>query len=306
MMRQLNFLVGRSAALVLVLLGGLLVSLSARATQSVTLGWEASADPSVVGYNIYYGTVSHVYTNKVSVGNATTVTISGLTEGTTYYFAATTYDALNQESDFSDEIAYTVPADAGESPTITAMLTTNTAIAGQNVTFSITATGTGPLAYQWMYNAANIASATNAFLTLSNVTVAQAGAYYVTVSNSAGATNSAAASLTVYATTAATLTPAAHVSGQFAVNVSGVTNYQYVVQASTNLVDWVSVQTNTAPFTFVDSNTSQFNQRSIAVFATPSENKNLPGNFPSPRRVKQRCFSRAQETSSLLRCRGVA
>lgn len=266
MMRQLNFLVGRSAALVLVLLGGLLVSLSARATQSVTLGWEASADPSVVGYNIYYGTVSHVYTNKVSVGNATTVTISGLTEGTTYYFAATTYDALNQESDFSDEIAYTVPADAGESPTITAMLTTNTAIAGQNVTFSITATGTGPLAYQWMYNAANIASATNAFLTLSNVTVAQAGAYYVTVSNSAGATNSAAASLTVYATTAATLTPAAHVSGQFAVNVSGVTNYQYVVQASTNLVDWVSVQTNTAPFTFVDSNTSQFNQRFYRSF----------------------------------------
>jgi hypothetical protein len=35
----------------------------------------------------------------------------------------------------------------------------------------------------------------------------------------------------------------------------------YVVQASTNLLDWVSVLSNTAPFVFVDSNTAGFNQR---------------------------------------------
>ena len=35
----------------------------------------------------------------------------------------------------------------------------------------------------------------------------------------------------------------------------------YVVQASTNLVDWVPIQTNTAPFTFVDANASKFRQR---------------------------------------------
>jgi hypothetical protein len=264
MMCQLKKIGIKRTALVLLLLSGLgiILPLSALATQSVTFGWEASTDNSVVGYNIYYGTTSHVYTSKVSVGNVTTATISGLVEGTTYYFAATTYDALNQESDFSDEISYTVPdAPTNQPPTITGMLTTNTAIAGQNVTFNITATGTGPLTYQWMYNANSIAAATNAVLTLNNVTADQAGTYYVNVSNSAGSTNSTTANLTVYPTAAATLTQAAYVSGQFALNISGVTNYQYVVQASTNLVNWDPVQTNTAPFTFVDSNASQFSQR---------------------------------------------
>jgi hypothetical protein len=269
MMCQLKKIQIKRAALVLFLLGGLamLLPMPALATQSVTFGWEASTDPRVVGYNIYYGTSSHVYTSKVSVGNVTTATISGLVEGTTYYFAATTYDDQNQESDYSDEISYTVPdAPTNQPPTITGMLTTNTAIAGQTVTFSITASGTGPLTYQWIYNANNIATATNAVLTLSNVTSAQAGTYYVNVSNSAGSTNSTTASLTVYPTAAATLTQAAYVSGQFALNISGVTNSQYVVQASTNLLDWVSVQTNTAPFTFVDSNASQFSQRFYRAF----------------------------------------
>src|ERR1700689_1562941 len=118
------------ATLVLFLLGGLAMFLpmTVLATQSVTFGWEPSTDPSVVGYNIYYGTASHVYDNKVSVGNVITATISGLIEGTTYYFAATTYNALNQESALSDEISYTVPvADTNQPPTITGMLATNTA-----------------------------------------------------------------------------------------------------------------------------------------------------------------------------------
>jgi Immunoglobulin domain len=264
----INFETKRTA-LVLFLLSGLtmLLPVSALATQSVTFGWELSTDSNVAGYNIYYGTVSHVYDNKVSVGNVATATISGLVEGATYYFAATTYDALNQESLLSDEISYTVPMDdPTQSPTITGTLTTNTAITGQNVTFSVTATATGALNYQWVYNSNNIATATNAVLTLSNVTAAQAGTYYVTVSNSAGSTNSSTASLTVYATTAATLTPAACASGQFALCISGVPQFEYVVQASTNLVDWVSVQTNSAPFTFVDSNACQFSQRFYRTF----------------------------------------
>ena len=272
MMCQLKKIAIKRAALVLFLLSGLIMLLpvSARATQSVTFGWEPSTDPNVAGYNIYYGTTSHVYTSKVSVENVTSATISGLVEGTTYYFAATTYNALNQESDFSDEISYAVPVTAtNQPPTIMGMLTTNMTIVGQNVTYSITATGTSPLTYQWMYNANSIASATNAILTLNNVTTAQAGTYYVTVSNSAGSTNSSIANLTVYSTAAATLTPASLVNGQFALSVSGVTNYQYVMEASTNLVDWIPVQTNTAPFAFVDSNASQFSQRFYRTYYLP-------------------------------------
>jgi hypothetical protein len=52
---------------------------------------------------------SGTYTDMVNPGNATSVTISGLVAGATYYFAATSYDILGMESDFSNEASYTVP-----------------------------------------------------------------------------------------------------------------------------------------------------------------------------------------------------
>ena len=79
------------------------------AGQSVTLSWIPSVDPNVVGYNIYYGGDSGDYTDMLNVGNATSVTIDGLAAGTTYYFAATAYDALGNESAYSSEISYLVP-----------------------------------------------------------------------------------------------------------------------------------------------------------------------------------------------------
>lgn len=54
--------------------------------------------------------------------------------------------------------------------------------------------------------------------------------------------------------------------GQFTFTVSGTTGQTYVVQASTNLLNWVSVLSNTAPFVFVDSNAAGFNQRFYRVF----------------------------------------
>ena len=99
--------------------------LSAFAAGSVTLAWDSSTDPLVVGYNIYYGGASATYTNTISVGSATNVTISGLVPGTTYYFAATTYNAANLESAFSSEVSYLVPQDVGTSsnhvPTLNAI-----------------------------------------------------------------------------------------------------------------------------------------------------------------------------------------
>ncbi len=85
------------------------MQLSAFATGSVTLAWNASTDPSVVGYNVYYGGASGAYTNEICAGNATNVTVSGLVQGTTYYFAATTFSASGLESPFSSEASYLVP-----------------------------------------------------------------------------------------------------------------------------------------------------------------------------------------------------
>jgi len=89
------------------------LSTTVQAGQSVTLAWNRSADPIVAGYNIYYGGTSGTYTNMVNAGNATNATISGLVQGRTYYFAATTYSSLGVESSISSEASYTVPILAG-------------------------------------------------------------------------------------------------------------------------------------------------------------------------------------------------
>ena len=93
-------------------LAGLLIlavlGTTVQAVQSVTLAWDQSTDPNVAGYNVYYGVACHTYTNIIDVGKATNATISGLAEGTTYYFAATAYNTLGLESDYSNEAGCTV------------------------------------------------------------------------------------------------------------------------------------------------------------------------------------------------------
>jgi hypothetical protein len=79
------------------------------ADQSVTLTWSPSADTNAVGYKIYYGGASGAYTNTLDVGNATNVTVAGLSEGNTYYFSATTVSSAGVESAFSNEASYAIP-----------------------------------------------------------------------------------------------------------------------------------------------------------------------------------------------------
>jgi hypothetical protein len=376
----------KRAALISILLSGFGFQISALAVQSATLNWNPSTNSNVAGYNIYYGTSSQTYTNVITVGNVTNATVTGLLEGVTYFFAATTYDASGNQSGFSNQASYAVPGDptistnstiptnqpalsqpVAQLPTLNAIgnliivknstaqivnlsgitsgatnqnqkiritvasssrslisslivnytsphttgtltlkpgrnaigtttvtvtvnngsknndivtqkftvtilakniikpailntLTNNVVVAGQSATFNVIATGTEPLTYQWNFNGAALPSQTNSTLTLQNVTPRQTGAYSTIVSNAAGSVNSASASLIVYSSAAATLTSAASANGQFTFNVSGVPGCSYVVQASTNLVDWENVQTNTAPCTFTDTNASNYSQ----------------------------------------------
>jgi hypothetical protein len=81
------------------------------APANVTLAWDPSDDPTVSGYNLYYGSASGTYTNVVVAGTAITATVSNLMRGATYYFAATTFTEAGLESDYSIEISYAVPGD---------------------------------------------------------------------------------------------------------------------------------------------------------------------------------------------------
>jgi hypothetical protein len=81
----------------------------AKGVSSVSLQWNPNTDPSVIGYNLYYGGASRSYTNMIPVGNTTNAVVGGLTEGKTYFFAVTAYDAYGDESDYSDETVYIIP-----------------------------------------------------------------------------------------------------------------------------------------------------------------------------------------------------
>ena len=80
-------------------------------------------------------------------------------------------------------------------PVIDAQPQPVTASAGSDVTFTVAASGAGPLSYQWQHNGAEIAGATAATLSLTNVQ--SGGSYSVAVTNPHGTTPSAAAALTV-------------------------------------------------------------------------------------------------------------
>jgi hypothetical protein len=68
---------------------------------------------------------------------------------------------------------------------------------GSDVTFSVTATGEAPLAYEWRFNDQVVAGSGLASLTLTNIQMANLGVYSVRVSNGSGAVISDGAVLSV-------------------------------------------------------------------------------------------------------------
>ena len=85
----------------------------------------------------------------------------------------------------------------GLPPSISIQPTNQTAMVGGSATFSVTASGTAPLCYQWAFNRTNISGATNTSLTLTNIQLNQAGNYSMLVTNLYGSILSSNALLTV-------------------------------------------------------------------------------------------------------------
>jgi hypothetical protein len=84
------------------------------ATGSVSLAWntpttynDGTPATGVVGFKVYYGTESRMYTNVIDVKNVTSYTVNGLWPAT-YYLAITAYDSSGIESDYSPELVKTI------------------------------------------------------------------------------------------------------------------------------------------------------------------------------------------------------
>lgn len=117
-------------------------------------------------------------------------------------------------------------------PVIVVQPQNQTANQGQNAAFSVTATGSAPLSYQWQFNSTNLSGATSSSYTVTNAQPANVGPYSVIVSNSLGTAPSSNALLTVIVPPAITnlpqsLTITQGLNATFTVGASGSVPFTY-------------------------------------------------------------------------------
>jgi hypothetical protein len=134
-------------------------------------------------------------------------------------------------------------------PTITAQPQSKSVVAAQPASFSVSATGTAPLTYQWFANGVALGAATNATLSIASAWPSQQGQYWVVVGNSEGTVTSSKVILTVQEplTVSPVLDRWNVGGGQFGFRISGPAGLPQVVWASTNFQDWVARTTNASP-----------------------------------------------------------
>ncbi len=126
-------------------------------------------------------------------------------------------------------------------PNVTGDPASQTVNPGDPVSFTVTATGTGPLGYQWRKGGMGLSGKTSATLTLASCVAGDAGSYDCVVSNLAGTDTSAAATLTVRTLPSITTPPASQTIVQgnpvtFSVVAAGTGPLAYQWQrATTNL-----------------------------------------------------------------------
>jgi Immunoglobulin domain len=145
------------------------------------------------------------FMNGTAAGtNSSTFSIAQTTTGQT---GAQIYVKVGNAtgSSTSNTVTLTVNPAAPTAPTITLQPTNLTVTVGQSATFTVTATGTAPLTYQWFMNGNPVGTNSNSY-TISQATLGQTGAHiYVTVTNVVNTATSQTVTLTVNAVQASTV-----------------------------------------------------------------------------------------------------
>ena len=166
----------------------------------------------------------------------------------------------------SNTATLTVTASA-VAPSITTQPANQTVTAGQTATFSVVATGTAPLSYQWKKNGTAISGATAASYTTPATTSSDSGSSFtVVVSNSAGSATSNAATLTVNAATVAptittqpaSQTVAAGQTATFSVVATGTAPLSYQWKKNGTAISGATGASYTTPATTTSDSGSSF------------------------------------------------
>ncbi len=213
-----------------------------------------------------------------------------------------------------------LPSPPGMGPSITTQPTNKTVNAGQSASFTVTATGSAPLRYQWFFNTNTpVPTATNATLNLTNAQAGNAGGYSVIITNGAGSVTSIVASLTVNSPPGITTAPTNQtvIIGSNATFVvvasgSGTPGYQWYFTnaplpgATTSSLTITNAQTNDAGgYSVIVTNVFGAATSAIAVLtvvppfptnvffvSTSAGNDSNPGTLASPYKTISKGLSR--------------
>jgi hypothetical protein len=170
--------------------------------------------------------------------------ISGATSATYSLSSVTSSDAGSYDvvvsnsagSVTSSAATLTVTASSSSvAPSITTQPTSQSVAVGGSASFSVAATGTAPLSYQWSKDGSAISNATDSSYTISSATASSAGSYTVQITNAAGSVTSSAATLTVTSSSGGSALSAAVATSAQAFLATLSTSQQSTVQLSWDL-----------------------------------------------------------------------
>ena len=232
------------------------------ANQTVTVGQTATFSVTATGA----ATLTYQwYKGGVAIGGATSstyttpATVSG---DNASLFTVTVTNA--QGTVTSNPATLTVTTTTSALPVITNQPVNQTVTAGQSATFTVTATGTGPLSYQWYDGGVAIGGATSSSYTTPPSVIGNTGSVYtVTVTNPGGTVTSTPATLTVNSaplivTQPANQTVSVGQTATFSVTASGTAPLTYQWYKGGVAIGGATSNTYTTPATVLGDNGSLF------------------------------------------------
>ena len=218
------------------------------ANLSVVVGETAKFSVTATGTSLSYQWKKNGTDISGATSNPYTIAATTMADGGAYSVVVT--NSLGTVT--SNDATLTVTATA-EKPAITTQPAAQTVTEGESATFSVTASGTAPLTYQWKKGGTAISGATSSTYTTPATSIADDGAVFtVEVSNSAATVASGDATLTVIPVVAPAITtqPAAQTitagaTVTFTVTATGTSpNYQWK-KNGVNITGGTGATTNT-------------------------------------------------------------